>query len=219
LRISALALAASLATLAAAPAAGVGQEPAAPPAASPAPTPAPAPRPSRAWAVSLSGWAGAAQYDILGLPHGLSSVDETTLDRARPVAGASLLLRWKLFALGLLAERTLDAGHGTFVVAPLAGLTVDLGRALRLDLLAELGGHRVAQPLGDASATWLSYVGVRPALSFRVPAGPARVLLSASPFARWDLVRQGVTAESNPAISYQLGGTTFGIVGGVGVEL
>ena len=72
-----------------------------------------------------------------------------------------------------------------------------------------------------AQTLWLPYVGVRPTLSYRLPAGPVRLVLSLTPFARWDLVKKDVsvaTSSLDPTV-YEVGGTTFGLVGGVGIEL
>jgi hypothetical protein len=54
--------------------------------------------------------------------------------------------------------------------------------------------------------------------------GPARLVLSVAPFARWDLVEKQVevqvtTGTTTSVRSYDAGGSTFGVVAGIGLEL
>ena len=184
-----------------------------------------------AWSLTLGVWGGVTRYDVLGLEHGLSSVSaqdgEDLLDGNFDSVGASAILRLGWFEVGALYEGTaLDADARSEVLTPLVGFKWDLTDSLRFEALAELGGHRIAD-IGSGTelpeSVWLPYVGVRPGLSFRMPLGPTRLVLSATPFARWDIVKKDVSvktsAGSDTRTVYEAGGTTFGVVGGVGIEL
>lgn len=179
-------------------------------------------------------WGGVSRYDVLGLKHGVANVgaqDRSDLmSGSFNTAGASAVLHLGWLGLGALYEGTFfDRNAKSDVITPLVGFKWDLTDTVRLDVLAELGGHRIdrigeGNPAVTQSGTaWLPYVGLRPGLSYRLPVGPARLVLSATPFARWDLVKKDVTVPtpSGPSsqTTYEAGGTTFGLVGGVGIEL
>lgn len=178
------------------------------------------------WSLTLGVWGGVSRYDVMGLKHGVGTVDgsdgEDLLDGNFDTVGGSALLRLGWLDLGVLYEGTLlESDAKNEVLTPLVGVAWDLSRNLRLDALVELGGHRITGVGSDADTVWLPYVGLRPSLSYRMPVGPVRLVLSATPFARWDLVKKDVAADSSstdPTV-YELGGTTFGLVGGVGIEL
>ncbi len=116
------------------------------------------------------------------------------------------------------------------MLTPVVGLALPLGDSLRLDLLGELGGHKISNiavsegsvDYSSATSVWLPYVGVRPMLVLRVPIGPLKVIGSIAAFARWDLVKKDVTLEpvsgGTGSLPYELGGTTFGLSAGAGLE-
>jgi hypothetical protein len=191
--------------------------------------------PNSSWSLTLQVWGGVTRYDVLGLQHGLSDVqsqDGRDLLQGRfDVYGGSAVLRLGWLDLGGLYEGAmLESRADSAVVTPLLGFAVNLADCLRLDVLGELGGHRISNigvsrefDVSGAETVWLPYLGVRPSLSLRLPLGPARFVLSATPFARWDLVRKQVTVTVSGATTqrntYDVGGSTFGLVGGVGIEL
>lgn len=189
-------------------------------------------RAGEGWSLTLSAWGGVSRYDVLGLGHGLGTVgaaDGRDLMEGRfDALGTSALLRVGWLDLGLLYEGTLvDKGATSDVLTPVVGFAWNPTGRVRLDVLAELGGHRIADvgagnPVAAATRTvWLPYFGVRPSLSLRVPFGPTHLVLSATPFARWDLVTRevAVPVSGGTETVYEAGGTTFGLVGGVGIEL
>lgn len=183
------------------------------------------------WSLTLGVWGGLSRYDVLGLEHGVDTVGtqdgKDLLDGDFNAVGASAVLQVGWLELGALYEGTLfDADATSEVLTPLVGFKWDITNALRFEALAELGGHRISD-IGSGTelpeSVWLPYVGVRPGLSFRVPLGPTRLVLSATPFARWDIVKKDVSVQTSAGPDtrtvYEAGGTTFGLVGGVGVEL
>lgn len=187
------------------------------------------------WSLTLGLWAGVTRYDVLGLAHGLGTVTaedgQDFIDGNFDSIGASGVLRLGWFEVGALYEGTaLDADARSEVLTPLVGVEWDPSDRLRLEGLVELGGHRI-QGIGSGGAllsatpdtVWMPYLGLRPSVSLRLPVGPARLVLSVTPFARWDLVKKEVTVETSsgvqPRTTYEVGGTTFGLVGGVGVEI
>ncbi len=189
-------------------------------------------RAGEGWSLTLSGWGGVSRYDVLGLGHGLGTVgaaDGRDLMEGRfDTVGTSAVLRIGWLDLGLLYEGTLvDDGAESDVLTPVVGFAWNPTGRVRVDVLGELGGHRIAEvgagnPISTATRTvWLPYVGIRPSLSFRIPFGPAHVVLSATPFARWDLVKKDVAVPVSGGTEtfYEAGGSTFGVVGGVGFEI
>jgi len=189
-------------------------------------------RAGEGWALTVGAWGGVSRYDVLGLRHGLGTVGsadgQDLLDGRFDTVGASVVLRIRWLDLGFLYEGTLvDEGADSEVLTPLVGFKWDLTRRIRLDLLAELGGHKITNvgagnPLAlETETVWLPYVGVRPSLSLRFPAGPAHIVLSATPFARWDLVKKQVSVplSDSERTFYEAGGSTFGLVGGIGFEI
>lgn len=185
------------------------------------------------WSITLGVWGGVSRYDVLGLKHGLGTVGSADgrdlMDGNFDTVGGTALLRLRWLDLGLLYEGTLlDDEARSEVVTPVVGIAWDLGRRVRVDALVELGGHRITNVgsgndlLAERPRTvWLPSVGIRPGVSLRIPTGPVALVVSATPFARWDLVKKDVsvaTSGFNPTV-YEAGGTTFGLVAGVGVEL
>jgi hypothetical protein len=196
------------------------------------------PRAARADAWSLTGtvWGGVSKYDVLGLKDGIANVqsqDRRDLMNGRfNSTGASAVLRLGWLDVGALYEGTwLRSRADSAVITPLVGFAIPLGESFRLDLLGELGGHRVSNigtsgsfDASQAKSVWLPSVGLRPTLSYRLPVGPVHAVLQATPFARWDLVKKTVTVPvtvggTTTQNTYDVGGTTFGVVGAIGVEL
>ncbi len=187
------------------------------------------------WSLTFGVWGGVSRYDVLGLKHGAGTVGsqegEDLIDGNFNAVGASAVLRVGWLDLGVLYEGSLfDSNATSEVITPLVGFKWDITETVRLDVLGELGGHRIddigsGNPLlaQEPRSVWLPYVGIRPGLSFRLPFGPTRLVLSATPFARWDIVKKEVAVQTSAGPDtrtvYEAGGTTFGLVGGVGFEL
>ncbi len=180
--------------------------------------------PGSGWSLTLGVWGGSSRYDVLGLKHGVETLDPNTLDGNLDTYGASALLRLGWLDVGALYEGSFREATDSFVLTPLVGFKWDVTDLVRVDVLGELGGHRITSIGADADSVWLPYIGVRPTLSLRLPLGPTRLVLSAAPFARWDLVKKDVAVPSSSGgtttqSTYEAGGTTFGAVAGVGIEL
>jgi hypothetical protein len=188
--------------------------------------------PDSPWSLTMQGWGGVQRYDVLGLTHAVdTNGGRDLLDGSVRALGVSALFRIGWLDLGLLYEGSVRRQKtDTAIFTPLLGVRSNLSDYIRLDLLAELGGHQITN-VGisdkvDASAArtvWLPYVGLRPTLSFTTPIGPLRAVFSLAPFVRWDLVGttvkvkvSGVTSEVD---SYEAGGSTYGVAVGAGVEL
>ncbi len=195
-----------------------------------------APRAARAgdgWSLDLGVWGGVSHYDVLGLAHGVSAVGasegQDLIQGNFNTVGGSALLRIGWLDLGVLYEGTLlDTDAKNEILTPMVGIAWDLSQRLRLDLLAELGGHRItgvgsgngllAEP---PKTVWLPSLGVRTSFGYRLPVGAVGLVLSATPFVRWDLVRKDVSVQTSsldPTV-YEAGGTTFGLVFGAGIEI
>lgn len=198
-----------------------------------------APRPAGADAFSLTMgvWGGISRYDVLGLRHGVGNVGaqdgRDLIEGNFDAVGASALLRAGWLDIGFLYEGTLlDDEAQSEVLTPIVGIKWDLGDQIRLDALGELGGHRITnigsgnELLAETPETvWLPYAGVRLGVSYRLPIGlgSTRVVVSLTPFARWDLVEKEVTLQTSAGTDthtvYEAGGSTFGVVGGLGIEI
>jgi hypothetical protein len=183
--------------------------------------------------LTLQGWGAVSRYDVRGLEPGLQDAGwgrDLLQDRVGSY-GASALLRIGNLDVGALYEGKLVRQRtDAAVITPLVGFAVNLGTALRLDLLCELGGHRITNvqfdgqvDVAQARSVWLPYVGARPTLTLRFPAGPIHLVLSVAPFARWDLVKKRITLSSGgteaSTSGYDVGGATFGVAAGAGFEL
>lgn len=186
------------------------------------------------WSITAQVWGGVARYDVLGLEHGVGTLTQADandlLQGNFDTRGGSAVLRLGWLDLGALFEGSWPkSAADSVVVTPLVGFAWDLATMLRLDVLGELGGHRISnigsgtQGAAAVESVWLPSVGVRPSLSLRVPVGPVRAVVSLTPFARWDLVKRTVNVQiqgtTNEVQSYRAGGSTFGVVVGAGVEL
>lgn len=176
--------------------------------------------------LSLHG--GLDRYDAFGLKSGLGGVsDEGQLKDASTHIGATVIFRSGILELGAIGElgRPGSDGATTFLGA-LAGAGFDLGQ-LRLELLAEVGGHRYGDLLQDStvvsrskSEAWLLSAGVRPGLS--VHFGPNGTFLAGLwAFARWDVTSSDVIVNVGGAnqSTYELGGAQFGMALRLGVSL
>ncbi len=190
-----------------------------------------------AFSLTMGVWGGISRYDVLGLRHGVGNVGaqdgRDLIDGNFNAVGASALLRLGWLDVGFLYEGTLlDDEAQSEVLTPLVGIKWDLGDRVRIDALAELGGHRITNIgsgndlLADTPETvWLPYVGVRTGVSYRLPVGlgSTRLVLSLTPFARWDLVKKEVSVQTSAGTDthtvYEAGGSTFGAVGGLGIEI
>jgi hypothetical protein len=186
------------------------------------------------WSLTLGVWAGGSRYDVLGLEHGVENTGSADgrdlIDGGYDVIGGMALLRVGWLELGALYEGTLLDDEATSeVLTPVVGFKVDVSDRIRLDVLGEAGGHRLTRIgsgnalVSDTETVWLPYVGVRPGISYRMPISALRLVFSVRPFARWDLVKKQIAVQtpSGPAerTYYEAGGTTFGVVGGIGIEL
>jgi len=187
------------------------------------------------WSVTVSAWGGRSRYDVVGLRDNASAISASDgrdlLSGNFTTQGLQGVLRLGWFEVGALWEGSWPRdGAGSVVVTPLAGFKWDLSDFWRVEVLGELGGHRVSG-IGQSSSfdaaqvksVWLPSVGIRPSLSLRAPVGPVRAVFSLTPFARWDLLRRTVTVDvaGSPGAyrSYDVGGSTLGLVGAVGIEL
>lgn len=183
--------------------------------------------------LTLEAWGAVSRYDVRGLEPGLQNAGwgrDLLQDRVNSY-GASALLRIGNLDVGALYEgKLIRQRTDAAVVTPLVGFAVNLGTALRLDLLCELGGHRITNvqfdgqvDVAQARSVWLPYVGARPTLTLRFPAGPIHLVLSVAPFARWDLVKKRITLTGGDTVvetkAYDVGGATFGVAAGAGFEL
>lgn len=183
--------------------------------------------------LTLQLWGGVSRYDVAGLEAGIATQGRDLLQASANTYGASALLRLGGLDVGVLYEgRLIRERTDAAVLTPVVGLALPLGDVVRLDLLAELGGHRVSGvqfdgqvDVSQASAVWLPYVGARPTLTLRFPAGPLHVVASLAPFARWDLIHRDASITVTPSggsgsvVPYRLGGATFGFAVGAGLEL
>jgi opacity protein-like surface antigen len=194
---------------------------------------APAARAADSLGLTIQVMAGSSRYDVDGLQDGVSTQGRDLLQSRAMSYGASALLRLGGLDLGVLYEgRLIRSRTDSAVLTPVLGLALPLGEVVRIDLLGELGGHRISGiqfeggvDTTQAETVWLPYVGVRPMLTFRFPLGPIRAVASLAGFARWDLIRREASVTvteggvQQPSVPYRLGGTTFGFALGAGLEL
>jgi hypothetical protein len=189
-------------------------------------------KPDAPWSITLQGWAGVHRYDVLGLTHAVSTnAGRDLLEDDVRALGVSALFRIRWFEFGLLYEGSvLREKTDSAILTPIFGVRTNLSEYVRLDLLAELGSHQITNvgisdgvTEAEAKTVWLPYAGLRPTLSFTTPVGPVRAVFSAAPFLRWDLVGTTVSVEvgrvSGDVDTYKVGGLTYGLSVGVGVEL
>lgn len=189
---------------------------------------APADAPRDGWTGTFSFWAGVSRYDVLDLGQGMSAADgKDLLSGNFDTIGGAVVLHHYAWEFGALYEGTLmQKGAQSQFYTPVFGLGFDITDNVRLEVLGELGGHRISQ-IGagndrtlETRAVWLPFVGLRPGVAYRIPLDDVRLVLALSPFARWDLQRRIVEVRAAVApVSYEAGGTAVGIVAAIGLEL
>ncbi len=142
------------------------------------------------------------------------------------MAGGDLLLNLGGLELGAIVDTTFgnDTASQTAIGA-LAG--VALGTTLKIDLLAEAGGHRygnfASNPeivTASSKDQWFFYVGLRPGFTVKLGGGPLSIGVWG--FVRWDVNTENVpvtVGSAGSAGSYKLGGTTIGATLRLGFEL
>jgi hypothetical protein len=193
-----------------------------------------APRPGSAaasgWDLTLDLWAGMSSRDVAAIRTRVATSTTSELLTSNDVVGASGLLRLGGFELGALWEGEFKfSSASSAVVSPLLGFAFDPIPWLRIELLGELGGHRVgdlaSQEVENVEALrelWLPYAGIRPGISVRLPVTFGRMVVGLWAFGRWDLQRKSVDvtyAGSASAVPYEIGGSTYGLLGRIGLEL
>jgi hypothetical protein len=183
------------------------------------------------WGFTLQLLWGVSRYDVGGLQAGLANQGADMLTDSASMVGGLGLLRLGALDLGVLYEGgTISGTAESAVLTPEVGFALPLGDSLRIDLLGELGGHQISNlttsdggvDYTQATAVWLPYLGVRPMLTLRLPLAGLKVVGSIAAFARWDLVKKEVALDpasgTSTSLPYQLGGTTFGLSAGAGLE-
>jgi hypothetical protein len=188
--------------------------------------------PASPWSLTAQFWGGVQRYDVLGLTHAVdTNGGRDLLDGNVRAIGISALLRIGWVDVGILYEGSiLREKTDSAIFTPLIGVRSNLSEYVRVDLLAELGGHQITNvgisngvSASEARTVWLPYVGLRPTLSFTTPIGPLRAVFTAAPFVRWDLVGTTVNVKvggvSTQVDSYDAGGSTYGVAVGAGIEL
>jgi hypothetical protein len=184
------------------------------------------------WSLTAQAWGGVQRYDVLGLTHAVdTNGGRDLLDGNVRAIGISALLRVGWVDVGILYEGSvLREKTDSAIFTPLLGVRSNLSEYVRVDLLAELGGHQLSNvglsngvSASEARTVWLPYVGLRPTLSFTTPMGPLRAVFTVAPFVRWDLVGTTVSVKvggvSTQVDSYDAGGSTYGVAVGAGIEL
>jgi hypothetical protein len=182
------------------------------------------------WGLTVQLLAGVSRYDMGGLQSGIQNQGADMLNDKASLTGGMLLLRLDSFDVGVTYEGGSLATPGeSAVLTPTLGLAIPIGDLFRFDALAELGGHKISGvsttnggvDYTQASSVWLPYVGVRPMITLRLPVGPIHLVGSFAAWARWDLVKRDTTLQSagtSATIPYTLGGVTFGLSAGAGLE-
>lgn len=182
-------------------------------------------------AVNLELFGGYDKYDALGVKSGVGNLnlsDKALLKNANTHLGLAGILKLGTMEVGALVESGTQSGGGkTLTAGVLGGLGFDL-MGLKLEALAELGGHRFADFLKDPSVSqlstdnaWLYYLGLRPGLSYAFGSG-VKFVVGIWGFARWDLTTKNVTVTptaGGPSTTYKLGGSNFGASLRLGVSI
>lgn len=182
-------------------------------------------------AVNVELFGGYDKYDALGVKSGIGNLnlsDKALLKNANTHVGLAGILKLGTMEVGALVESGTQSGGGkTLTAGALGGLGFDL-MGLRLEALAELGGHRFADFLKDPSVSqlstdnaWLYYLGLRPGLSYAFGSG-VKFVVGVWGFARWDLTTKNVTVTptaGGPSTTYKLGGSNFGASLRLGVSI
>jgi hypothetical protein len=177
--------------------------------------------------VTVEGFYGIARPPSADLHTATSGTASSIYSSSLQMAGGDVLLGGGLFQLGAIGDVTWKSNSPTqSAIGALAGLRLDLG-PLRLDALAEAGGHRYGNfaknptvVTASKSEQWLAYVGLRPGVAYTIIPG---VFVGVWGFARWDLTNKnvGVTYTSGNVLnagSIKLGGTTVGATLRLGLD-
>lgn len=180
---------------------------------------------SRADIISVSAelYGGYDKYDAMGVKSGVANLnlsDKALLKNANTHVGLSGILKLGTLEAGALLETGKQSGGGasTITAGLLGGLGLDLA-GLKLEALAELGGHRFGDFLKDPSVrqlstdnAWLYYIGLRPGVSYVFGTG-IKFLVGIWAFARWDMTTKNIVVTptaGGPSTTYKLGGSDFG---------
>ena len=119
------------------------------------------------------------------------------------IFGADILADIGGLGLGLGFDKTVSGSAQPWAGSIMAGLLIDLPLSLRIDALGEIG--RRAPYFGDLfRSSGVTFLGLRPGVSFRL--GPSPVRLGLTGLVRW------------PTGSGSTGSPDYGIVGRVGLE-
>lgn len=185
--------------------------------------------PRDGWSGTFLFWAGVSRYDVLDLGRGVSDGKDLLSGNFDTIGGAVILHHYA-WEYGLLYEGTLMKTRAqSQFYTPLFGFGFDLTDRIRLELLGEMGGHRISQIgagntfAAETRAVWLPFVGARPGLAYRIPIEDVRLVVGLAPFARWDIMKRTVQVRTSGGptthATYEAGGTAFGVVAGLGLEL
>jgi hypothetical protein len=142
------------------------------------------------------------------------------------LAGGDVLVNLGALEFGAIIDTTFGSNTASqTAIGALGGLLLG-DETLRIDLLAEAGGHRygnfLEQPeivTASSKDEWFFYVGLRPGVAFKLGGGP--VFLGLWAFVRWDVTTKNVpvtVGSANAEGSYKLGGTTIGATLRLGLE-
>ncbi len=157
--------------------------------------------------------------------------DPNLFDNSLQIAGGDLILHLGLLEIGAIADFSWKSGSARQTAfGGLIGVGGDLGNAVRLELLGEVGAQRYGDFLenrrvitASSDEEWFAYVGVRPGIAFRFNPGKPGFLIGLWGFARWDLDSSDVrvtveSADQTSLGSLEVGGTTIGAVARVGYD-
>ncbi len=177
--------------------------------------------------LTLEAWGGWKRFDALGLKDGVTTAanDSDLLKGSNNAIGADAIVKLSILELGALYEGGVNyKTTNTRIVGGLLGVGADIS-LVRLELLGEVGGQQYRNIAGSGYDKWFPYVGFRPGVSLRLPiADPIKLVLGVWGFARWDVSSTTVdvlpgTAVGGTMSRYDVGGSTFGVVGRVGIEI
>ncbi len=178
--------------------------------------------------LTLEGWYGIQRVDPLHVVGGTASVTPSSDDLLAgrvDALGVSFIAKASFLEVGLSFDSSVTAPRTTIsTLTPLAGVAVDVWD-LRLELLAEYGGHRYGRIAGSNERVTVAFAGVRPGISLRLPiGGPVRLVVGAWLLARWNTSSFDVAVTAPPpavgTTVYRNGlGRTLGVVGRLGLEL
>lgn len=173
------------------------------------------------WGLDITAHGGFDKYDAVGLRNGLDATDFSSSQQLKDASqsfGATAILRLGMLDVGVIGELGRPGkANTTTVLGAMGGVNLDVG-ALRLEALAELGGHRYGNAVHNSTiisestgSDWLAYVGLRPGLSMRLGES-GRWLLGVWAFARWDITSKTVPVNlaGGGQGDYKLGGSQFG---------